>query len=114
MKLNDAISAAKNDGARAIGQVLRMICTHHAQARELIEQDLENKDMSLQSCFDALKAYAKKNQSGGFWGCMVAEYDEQNPVIAFVMDFYKIPRAAKTQTPGHEAEGQDFNLLDLL
>ena len=90
MKLEDAVKAAK-DGAQAIGQLLIEVCKAAPQAREVIEADLDVKEMGLDKCYGALKEHARKNQKGGFWGCPVVGVDPQNEVVQVVLGFYKVP-----------------------
>ena len=103
-KIRAAVDAAPaGSGARQIGEVVLMIAEASAQAAEIIAADLETPEMSLEKCFDALKAYAKKHQQGGFWGCMCNRFDLGNEVIKVVCDFYKIPAAAFGEAPKTQA-----------
>lgn len=107
-------------GARQIGEVVLMIAAASEQAAEIIAADLENASMSLAKCFEALRDYARKHQSGGFWGGMCNSLDMANPVIQVVSDFYKLPKEAfEEQKPKrlgeNETEGAgSIDLLDLL
>lgn len=74
---------------RELGNVIAMLCDHDARIAELVEQDLES--MCLTVCADALYRHARKNQAGGCWACMCNTVDPDNAVIAFLMDFFKIP-----------------------
>ena len=146
MKLEEALERVKgkNPNAWAVGKILEEICKNCAKARELIEQDLENKDMSFEKCFEALKKYAQEHQTGGCWACPVTEITPDNEAVKVILEFYKVPLewittadadrgtmraggeawpedwlggaadAAESQTPRHDAEGQDFDLLNLL
>lgn len=51
MKITDAIAAAKTDGERAIGAILSVIGGCSDEAREIIEQDFEQKDMGLDKSY---------------------------------------------------------------
>lgn len=77
-------------GARQIGEVALMIAGASKQAAEIIAADLDNPDMGLGKCFDALREHASKHQKGGFWGCMCNQFEQANPVIQVVCDFYKV------------------------
>lgn len=88
-KIKAAVDAAKGN-ARQMGEVVLMIAQADEHAAEVIAADLDNPEMSLQKCFDALYEHAKKNQKGGFWGCMFNRYDPDNPVIQVVAEFYKV------------------------
>lgn len=88
--LEKAIREAKGN-ARVVGKLLREICAASPQAAEVIEQDLANPELSLEGCWKALRDYAQKHQSGGFWGCAVFGADPENEVVKVVLDYYKIP-----------------------
>ena len=91
MKIADAIAAAKTDGERAIGAILSVIGGCSAEVREIIEQDLEQKDMGLDKCFAALREHARKHQTGGCWACPVVEVTPENEAVKVICAFYKIP-----------------------
>lgn len=116
-KIKAAVDAAK-DNARQMGEVVLMIAQADEHAAEVIAADLDNPEMSLQKCFDALYAYAKTHQKGGFWGCMCNSYDPENPVIKVAADFYKVDLGAvASETPETQPLGRgsdDLDLMDLL
>ena len=91
MKITDAIAAAKTDGERAIGAILSVIGGCSDEAREIIEQDLNQKEMGLDACFKALREHARKNAKGGCWACPVMEVKPENEAVRVICDFYKIP-----------------------
>lgn len=94
-KIREKVMVEKPEsGARQIGEVVLMIASASEQAAEIIAADLENESMSLAKCFGALRDYAKKQQQGGFWGCMCNQFEQANPVIQVVCDFYKLPKEA--------------------
>ena len=119
-KIREKVMAEKPEsGAHQIGEVVLMIAAASDQAAEIIAADLDNEAMSLDKCFAALRAYARKHQQGGFWGCMCNSFDKANPVIQVVCDFYKIPAEAFADKPETQALGQPqaapvVDLLDLL
>lgn len=122
MKLNDAIKQEKNHGAKAIGLLIQELAALDARILPLVEQDLDNQDMSLAACYDALRQYAEKHKQGGSWACPVLGIDPDNEVIRVVMEFYEIPedwirplpaKNAKSQAVGHGSD-DDFDLLGLL
>ena len=119
-KIREKVMAEKPEsGARQIGEVVLMIAAASDQAAQIIAADLDNEAMSLDKCFAALRAYARKHQQGGFWGCMCNSFDKSNPVIQVVCDFYKIPAEAFADKPETQALGQPqaapvVDLLDLL
>lgn len=120
-KIRQKVQAEKPEsGARQIGEVVLLIAAASEQAAEIIAADLDNESMSIAKCFEALRDYARKHQSGGFWGCMCNSFDAENPVIQVVCDFYKVPKEAfEKQNPkrlgANETEGAGgIDLLDLL
>ena len=119
-KIREKVMAEKPEsGARQIGEVVLMIAAASDQAAQIIAADLDNEAMSLDKCFAALRAYARKHQQGGFWGCMCNSFDKANPVIQVVCYFYKIPAEAFADKPETQALGQPqaapvVDLLDLL
>ena len=116
-KIREAVQAAEGN-ARQMGEVVLMIAQADEHAAEVIAADLDNPAMSLQKCFDALYAYAKTHQKGGFWGCMGNRFDPENPVIKVAADFYKVDLgAAASETPETQAltaEPEELDLMDLL
>lgn len=113
-KIKAAVDAAEGN-ARQMGEVVLMIAEHNAHAAEVIAADLDNPEMSLQKCFDALRAYARKHQKGGFWGCMCNSYDPENPVIKVAADFYKVDLGATaSETPETQPLGRGSDDLDLM
>mgnify|MGYP007044619194 FL=1 len=119
-KIREKVMAEKPEsGARQIGEVVLMIAAASDQAAEIIAADLDNEAMSLDKCFSALWDYARKHQSGGFWGCMCNSFDKANPVVQVICDFYKIPAEAFAEKTETQAFGQPqaapvVDLLDLL
>ena len=113
-KIKAAVDAAKGN-ARQMGEVVLMIAQADEHAAEVIAADLDNPEMSFDKCFSALYEYAKKNQKGGFWGCMCNSYDPENPVIKVAADFYKVDLgAAASETPETQLLGRGSDDLDLM
>jgi hypothetical protein len=119
MKLNDAIKWENNYGAKAIGLLLQELAAIDKRILPMVEQDLENENMSLAKCYGALRDYAEKHKQGNSWACPVVGVDPDNEVIKIVMEFYKIPAEwikpipPKSQTVG-QASGDEFDLMGLL
>lgn len=91
-KLEAQIAGADDPGVKAVGILLREICRMSPQAAELVGH-LENKDMSVRKCYDALRTYAKAHQSKGCWACPVIGIDPENDAVKVILDFYGIPSA---------------------
>ena len=113
-KIKAAVDAAEGN-ARQMGEVVLMIAQENPHAAEVIATDLDNPEMSLQKCFDALRAYARKHQKAGFWGCMCNSYAPKNPVIKVAADFYKVDLgAAASETPETQPLRRGSDDLDLM
>lgn len=91
MKICDAIAKAKDNNERQIGGILSVIAGCSDEAREIIEQDLDNKQMSLGACFKALEDYARKHKTGTCFACAVFGVEPENEIVRVICDFYKIP-----------------------
>ena len=116
-KIREAVQAAKGN-ARQMGE--------DEHAAEVIAADLDNPEMSLQKCFDALYEHAKKNQKNNSWCCVCNRFEPDNPVIQVVAEFYKISldsqaigsmeQTGENGAPrsSHPTESGDLDLMDLL
>lgn len=124
-KIKAAVDAAKGN-ARQMGEVVLMIAQADEHAAAVIAADLDNPEMSLQKCFDALYEYAKKHQKNNSWCCVCNRFEPDNPVIQVVAEFYKISLDSQaigsTEQTGengaprsaHPTESGDLDLMDLL
>ena len=92
-ELKRQVRAASAPHVQGIGEILMHLGQQNEQIAELIEQDLANREMSIEACGKALYDYAKKHQKGGSWACAVFGMNPDNPVIQLILDFYKIPSA---------------------
>lgn len=120
--LEKAIREANSD-ARAIGEILLEVGKMSPQAAKLIEEDLENPEMGLDKCFQALREFARSNQNKGCWSCCVFGIDPENEAVAVILDFYKIPpewltdaapKEEPDEIPVYAQGGGKIDLLDLL
>ena len=89
-ELKKQLEAAGAPHVRGIGEILLHLGQQNEQIAELIEQDLANREMSIEACGKTLYDYAKKHQKGGSWACAVFGMNSDNPVIKLILDFYKI------------------------
>lgn len=118
-KLEAQIAGAEDPGVKTVGILLSEICRISPRAAELVGQDLENKDMDIRKCYDALRMYAQAHHSKGCWACPVIGVDPENEAVKVILEFYGIP-AELLATPEHtesQAVGhapKSFDLLDLL
>lgn len=124
MKLCDAIAKAKNNNERTVGGILSVIAGCSEEAREVIEQDLDNKEMSLGACFRAIEDYARKHKTGSCFACAVFGVEPENEIVKVICDFYKIPdgwnstpNASPAAMPFRRGEGRKrarANLMELI
>ena len=124
MKICDAIAAAKNGNERTVGSILSVIAGCSAEAREIIEQDLDSKEMGLGACFRAIEDYARKHKSGNCFACAVLGVEPENEIVKVICDFYKIPAGwnatphpSPAATPSPQGEGRKrsrVNLMELI
>ena len=114
-KLDGQIALAKSLGEQAVGMLLREIGKKSRQAAEMIEQDLENAEMSIGRCYAALEAHARKHQQKGCWACPVIGIDPENEVVKLVLEFYHVPADwLKEKKADSGAPRQGLDLMALL
>lgn len=116
MTLDEAIRREKDPAVQVVGKLLQEFTRQHPKYGEMIEQDLENPEMSLGKAFTALKNYAKKHTSGNCWACPVFEITPDNEAVQVILDFYKIPNdwGIEEQTEPERKDDGVIDLLDLL
>lgn len=93
-----------------VGEQLKDICRADPACAQIVAQDLEQKEMSIEACEKKIKAHAdklakeKKLRSVGV-----------SPVVAetIIREFYGLPEAEAKATPVAEPETQVPDLLDL-
>jgi len=79
LELKKQMQAASAPHVRGIGEILLYLGQQNEQIAALIEQDLANREMSINACGKALYDYAKKHQKGGSWACAVFGMNSDNP-----------------------------------
>lgn len=82
----------KNTPVWMVGEQLKEICTADPHCAELVSQDLENKDMSLEKAAGKIKAYADellKKQKGN---CVCVP---PNVAERIIREFYGLPEASE-------------------
>ena len=90
-------------GGEAVGTVLLKLCEGDHAAAQLVEQDLENPDMSLHKCLETMRQIAKKKQKAG---CYYMPPEEAEKIIR---EFYGIPAAPQAAAMVPE----DSGILDI-
>lgn len=100
-----------------VGQQLKDICRMEPTCAELIAQDLDNPEMTLEKAEKQIKAYADKHQKNGF-ACVTPEISDK-----ILREFYGLPqstasehRPVKLSTPikSANAPALSLNLDDFL
>jgi len=100
-----------------VGEQLKDICAADVSCAELVAQDLENKDMSLEKAAGKIKAFADglhKKQKGS---CVCVPPNEAERIIR---EFYGLPAATAPRlsivkpVPVAELEDDGLDLFDFL
>ena len=93
MSVFDKIAAQQkgreNTAPWMVGEQLKEICRREPLAAELVEKDLDVKEMSLVECEKKIKAYADSHKKGS---CAVVP---PNVAEGIIRKFYGIPEAGK-------------------
>lgn len=95
--LEQQINDSEDQNVKMVGAVLKEICKLSADHEEIILQDLEVEEMSLEKCFQAIYNHAKENQTNGCFAAPVFGIDMDNPIIKIIFDFYKLPISEKEE-----------------
>lgn len=97
-----------SDEIKAVGEILMALCQTDAAA-ELVEQDLEKPELSLDKCFLTMRATARKKQKSGCY------YMPQEEIERIIRKFYGIPEE-KPEPPkaGRQVKTGIIDLADLL
>lgn len=85
-----------------VGEQLKDIIQDCPGWQEIVEQDLEQKSMSLAECEKKIKAYADKHKKNGF-ACVVPSVAEK-----IIRDFYGLTDEARGGTAGKIINLADF------
>ncbi len=100
--IEDQQKGKENTAAYMVGEQLKDIIRENEQAAELVIQDLENPDMSLEKCERKLKEYADKQERKNNCVCV-----PPNVAEGIIRKFYGIPEQA-AETSG------TVSLMDLM
>ena len=89
-----------------VGEQLKDILRSEPHLAELVNQDLDQKAMSLENCEKKIKAYADKNKTGNF-ACVIPSEAER-----IIREFYGLireePEKAEKQGHGKLVDLSDF------
>ena len=103
MSVFDKIAAQQkgkeNTSPWMVGEQLKDICRREPKAAELVDRDLDLKEMSLVECEKKIKAYADSHKKGS---CAVVP---PNVAERIIREFYGIPEAGRdSSTPLRSAQ----------
>lgn len=90
-----------------VGEQLKDILRSEPHLAEIVAQDLEVKEMSLEECEKKIKAFADKNKTGSF-ACVVPAEAER-----IIREFYGLPKRGERPAP-EKAGGGVLELTDFL
>ena len=81
----------ENTSAWMVGEQLKDICAADPHCAELVAQDLENKDMSLEKAAGKIKAYADELHKKQKGSCVCVPPNEAEKILR---EFYGLPAAS--------------------
>ena len=91
-----------------VGEQLKDICRNEPTCAELVDKDLDIKEMSLEACEKKIKAFADKNKKGNF-ACVTPIQAEK-----IIREFYGLPeREEKPERVSAEAAQSSGKIIDI-
>ena len=93
----------ENTAPWMVGEQLKDICRRESAAAELVEKDLDIKEMSLEACEKKIRAWADAHRKGN---CAVVP---PNVAEGIIRKFYGIPEPNEMIAIGPFAEIVDFS-----
>ena len=114
MTVFDKITALQkgkeNTAPWMVGEQLKDICRREPACAKIVEEDLENKEMSLEECAKAIQKHADELHKKTKGKCICVP---PNVAEGIIRKFYGLPEAGETE-PAPKAESSLLNLDDLL
>ena len=108
-KIEEQQKNYENNDIWMVGEQLKDICRNDATCASIVDQDLNNKDMSIVKAAAQIKAYADKQHRKGKCVCVPPNVAEK-----IIREFYGLP-GTSDQTPSMVESEPDFlNLADLI
>ena len=104
-KIEQLRAGKENTAPWMVGQQLMDICKKQKQYEQIVLEDLENPDMSLDKCEKQIKAWADKQKRQGNCVCVPPNVAEE-----IIRKFYGLGEADEAQ----ESSGGILDLEDLL
>ena len=92
-----------------VGEQLKDICRAEPRSAELIDKDLDIKEMSIRAAADKIKAYADKHRTGSFACVTPKEADK------ILREFYGLGKdtSSALRAPSPQGEGKRAEIIDL-
>ena len=100
----------ENTAVWMVGEQLKDICRREPACAKIVEEDLENKEMSLEKCEKKIREYADELHKKTKGKCVCVP---PNVAESIIREFYGLPAAGETVTEP-KAESGLLDLDDLL
>ena len=100
-KINNQQKGIENTTAWAVGEQIKEMCAGNPHWQEIIDEDLDNSELSLQKAAESIKKYADKNRGSKSVFCVTPKVAEK-----IIKDLYKLP--------DEEVKSQFIDLKDFL
>ena len=110
IEAQQAKEAGRTD-AWMVGEQLKDICRAEPRSAELVDKDLDVKEMSIKAAARKIKAYADSHKTGSFACVTPAEADR------ILREFYGLEKERAAEGAGHyegEGGGKIIDLGDFL
>ena len=105
----------ENTAVWMVGEQLKDICRREPACADIVDADMENKDMSLANCEKQIKKWADGHKKGN---CAVVP---PNVAEGIIREFFGLPKAGEapvlqliTPVPQPEPQGGGLSLDDFL
>ena len=95
------------DAVWMVGEQLKDICRQEPHCADIVLQDLENPDMSIDKCEKKIKAYADKHRTGNF-ACVPPQVAAE-----IIREFYGLPAAGAAPAMVQPAAPDKPAIIDL-
>ena len=95
IKISEQQEGKEGTAVFGCGEQLKDICRKYPHAAELVLQDLENKDMSIEACEKKIKAFADKRHKEAKGNSVYVSPAEAEKIIC---EFYGIHAAESKKT----------------
>lgn len=107
-KIEQLQKGKENTAPWMVGEQLKDICRREPRCEQIVLEDLENPDMSLEKCEKEIKAWADKQKRTGNCVCV-----PPNVAEGIIREFYGLGKAEEGQKQQAEQKGAMLSLEDL-